>query len=69
MKYVRCDSHCKFPAYDKEEVDNLLNDKANKTDVYTKTEADTKHDELINKVKSKSKDIILEEIINTTQND
>jgi hypothetical protein len=24
MKYVRCDSHCKFPAYDKEEVDNLI---------------------------------------------
>lgn len=50
MKYVRCDSHCKFPAYDKEEVDSLLSDKANKTDVYTKTEADTKHNELIKKV-------------------
>ena len=24
MKYVRCDSHCKYPAYDKEEIDNLL---------------------------------------------
>jgi hypothetical protein len=24
MKYVRCDSHCKYPAYDKEEIDNLF---------------------------------------------
>lgn len=36
MKYVRCDSHCKYPAYDKEEVDNLLKDKANNVDVYKK---------------------------------
>lgn len=33
MKYVRCDSHCKYPAYDKEEMDNLLKDKANATEV------------------------------------
>lgn len=31
-KYVRCDSHCKYPAYDKEEVDNLLE----KTDIELK---------------------------------
>ena len=37
MKYVRCDGHCKYPAYDKEEIDNLLKDKANSVDVYTKT--------------------------------
>ena len=24
MKYVRCEGHCKYPAYDKEEVDNLF---------------------------------------------
>ncbi len=33
MKYVRCDSHCKFPAYDKEEIDNLF---------YNKTEVEEK---------------------------
>lgn len=36
MKYVRCDSHCKFPAYDKEEVDNLFYKKENIL-VYTTT--------------------------------
>ena len=24
MKNVRCDSHCKYPAYDKEEIDDLM---------------------------------------------
>lgn len=32
MKYVRCEGHCKYPAYDKEEIDNLF---------YKKTEMDT----------------------------
>lgn len=27
MKYVRCDSHCKYPAYDQEEIDNLFYNK------------------------------------------
>ena len=38
MKYVRCDSHCKFPAYDKEEVDNLLKDKINNEEVIKKND-------------------------------
>ena len=32
MKYVRCDSHCKYPAYDKNEVDELLKKKTGKSD-------------------------------------
>lgn len=24
MKYVRCDSHCKYPAYDKEEINSIV---------------------------------------------
>lgn len=39
-KYVRCNSHCKYPAYDKEEVDTLLKEKANTSNVYTKNEMD-----------------------------
>lgn len=30
-KYVRCESHCKYPAYDKEEVDALLKQKVDVT--------------------------------------
>lgn len=36
-KYVRCNSHCKYPAYDKEEIDNLF---------YKKTEVDSKVTEI-----------------------
>lgn len=36
-KYVRCNSHCKYPAYDKEEIDNLF---------YKKTEVDSKITEI-----------------------
>ena len=32
-KYVRCNSHCKYPAYDKEEVDNLLKEKTDIADM------------------------------------
>jgi hypothetical protein len=35
-KYVRCNSHCKYPAYDKEEVDALLSEKANANNIYEK---------------------------------
>lgn len=42
MKYVRCEGHCKYPAYDKEEVDNLLSNKIDKGDFYTKEEVDSK---------------------------
>lgn len=35
-KYVRCGSHCKYPAYDKEEVDALLEKKIDATEIYTK---------------------------------
>ena len=49
-KYVRCNSHCKYPAYDKEEVDALLINKANSSDVYMKTEADTQYNSLNNAI-------------------
>ena len=39
-KYVRCNSHCKYPAYDKEEIDNLF---------YKKTDTDAKLNEISNK--------------------
>lgn len=36
MKYVRCDSHCKFPAYDKEEIDAMMVNLCNKEEVENK---------------------------------
>lgn len=40
--YGRCNAHCKYPIYDKEQIDNFLVEKANTSDVYNKEEIDTK---------------------------
>lgn len=40
--YGRCESHCKFPIYDKEQVDELLEGKADASEVYNKEEIDKK---------------------------
>lgn len=35
-KYVRCDGHCKYPAYDKEDINEMM------SDIYKKEEVDNK---------------------------
>lgn len=58
-KYVRCNSHCKYPAYDKEEVDALLDDKYSKEEtnallqnIYVKEEVDANMEQKQNTVLS-----------------
>lgn len=48
-KYVRCNSHCKYPAYDKEEVDNLLEGKSDVAEI----------EELENRIDAKKQNTIL----------
>lgn len=43
-KYIKSNSKCKYEAYDKNEINNLLNAKANTSDVYIKSEVYNKTD-------------------------
>ena len=44
--YGKNDSHCKYPIYDKEQINTLLANKVNTSEVYNKQEID----ELLNNI-------------------